>query len=144
MNTALLQYLVPVKDFYCKVLSDYEFSYGQLVLFLASILIAKIVYEIVYNYYISPLSVIPGPRLCAISKLPVIRQRLGGRMFAWVSSLHKQYGPVVRITPNLISFADRDSVRHILVNNVSMRNVILTKSNNRCVISQPIDNKLAC
>ena len=67
MNTALLQYLVPVKDFYRKVLSDYEFSYGQLVLFLASILIAKIVYDIVYNYYISPFSVIPGPRFVQLA-----------------------------------------------------------------------------
>ncbi|CAG8496385.1 862_t:CDS:2 [Paraglomus occultum] len=115
MNAALTQFLASVKHRYHEALSDYEFSYGQLLLLLASALIAKTVYDIVCNYFISPLSVIPGPRLCAISKLPLIVRRPEGRMFAWFASLVKQYGPVVRIAPNMVLFADRDAVRQILV-----------------------------
>ncbi|CAG8590832.1 10618_t:CDS:2 [Paraglomus brasilianum] len=115
MDTTLHQCLVAVKHFYRTALLDYKFSFGQLVFYLASALVAKIIYDIVYNCYISPLSVIPGPRLCAISRLPTLRRRPKGNVFKWFSSLSKQYGPVVRTAPNMVLFTDKDDIKQILV-----------------------------
>ncbi|CAG8472742.1 11680_t:CDS:2 [Paraglomus brasilianum] len=115
MNSILRPFPFSVKESYYIILPDFEFSYGQLAFYLFSAVIAKLIYSAVYNYYISPLKAIPGPRLNAITKLPIRLRRPEGRVFDWFYSLHRQYGPVVRVSPRMVLFADKDAVRQILV-----------------------------
>ncbi|KAJ8063550.1 hypothetical protein OCU04_007422 [Sclerotinia nivalis] len=63
---------------------------------------------VTYQLYINPLSVIPGPKLAALTYLyeAYFEVWLGGQYFKHVAELHKKYGPVVRITPNEIHFND--------------------------------------
>lgn len=58
----------------------------------------------VYMLRFHPLAKIPGPRINAISRLPFVRHLLKGTTAENVKQLHEQYGDVVRVTPNEISF----------------------------------------
>ncbi|CAJ2514334.1 Uu.00g024530.m01.CDS01 [Anthostomella pinea] len=62
----------------------------------------------IYRVYFSPLSNIPGPKLAALTYLyeGYYEVWLGGKYFLKVAELHKQYGPIVRITPEEVHFAD--------------------------------------
>ncbi|KAM4067574.1 cytochrome p450 [Hirsutella rhossiliensis] len=66
--------------------------------------LASLVSFIIYQIYFHPLSGIPGPRLAAVTNLPYSRSYLGGRQPWDILKLHEKYGPVVRISPNDISF----------------------------------------
>ena len=57
-----------------------------------------------YNIYLHPLKRYPGPRICAASALPLIRQSLKGNAVLWMVRLHQEYGEVVRVSPNELSF----------------------------------------
>ncbi|KAK1988402.1 cytochrome P450 [Colletotrichum cereale] len=62
----------------------------------------------IYRISFSPLSKIPGPRLAALSYLyeGYYDVWLGGKYFLKIAELHKRYGPIVRITPDEVHFAD--------------------------------------
>lgn len=66
-----------------------------------------------YRLYLHPLSRIPGPRLAAISSAWYAHQVRNGRMLQLGKTLHKQYGPVVRVSPNEIWFASREAFKII-------------------------------
>lgn len=57
-----------------------------------------------YRLYLHPLSRFPGPRLHAISPIPVVYYLIKGRLPFNNRLLHDIYGPVVRIAPNELSF----------------------------------------
>ncbi|PIG69197.1 sterigmatocystin biosynthesis P450 monooxygenase stcL [Aspergillus arachidicola] len=59
---------------------------------------------IVYRIWLHPLSGFPGPKCCSVSSIPVAWAQLRGRNHEFVSSLHKKYGSVVRISPSELSF----------------------------------------
>ncbi|KAK7751602.1 hypothetical protein SLS62_006427 [Diatrype stigma] len=63
-----------------------------------------------------PLARVPGPRLMAVSVLPMGRIRTSGRAPYAAAALHARYGPVVRIGPNEVSCAGpaafRDAYGH--------------------------------
>ena len=56
----------------------------------------------IYNAFVSPLSLIPGPKLCTISEFSVASRRPEGRVFEWFYQLHRKYGNVVRVGPKFI------------------------------------------
>ncbi|KAF6845032.1 cytochrome p-450 [Colletotrichum musicola] len=58
----------------------------------------------VYYLYLSPLRHFPGPKLWAVSRLPWNYVNMKGRITWRVRELHEQYGPVVRIAPDELSF----------------------------------------
>ncbi|KAH6842952.1 cytochrome P450 [Chaetomium sp. MPI-CAGE-AT-0009] len=62
----------------------------------------------IYRVYLSPLAKIPGPKLAALTYLyeAYYEVWLGGKYFLRVTEMHKQYGPIVRITPNEVHFSD--------------------------------------
>ncbi|KAJ5257984.1 hypothetical protein N7524_009540 [Penicillium chrysogenum] len=60
----------------------------------------------VYNVYLHPLAKYPGPKSMAATRLPYIRMILGGRFPQRIKALHQQYGDVVRIAPDELSFID--------------------------------------
>jgi averantin hydroxylase len=61
-------------------------------------------YITVSRLYFHPLSKYPGPRFWAISKLPDAYYRAMGLQMLVVAELHRQYGPVVRIAPDELSY----------------------------------------
>ena len=74
----------------------------------------------IYNAFVSPLSLIPGPKLCKISEFSVASRRPEGRVFEWFYQLHREYGNVVRVGPKFILFSSKEAVRQILVTDVSI------------------------
>ncbi|KAF2492608.1 putative cytochrome P450 [Lophium mytilinum] len=67
----------------------------------------------VKNAYFHPLSIFPGPKYAAVSNFWYCWRFLGGRQPYHILSLHKRYGPVVRIAPNELSFNTAQSYRDI-------------------------------
>ncbi|KAJ9622840.1 hypothetical protein H2204_011449 [Knufia peltigerae] len=63
-----------------------------------------VVVKTLYNAFVHPLAKIPGPRLYAASSLPYLAGLLSGRWPYILRDLHDKYGPVVRFTPNDVSF----------------------------------------
>lgn len=66
-------------------------------------LIGGLVYATIYNLYISPLKVYPGPVSHAISRLPLDIARLRGNHHKHLRWLHDKYGPVARVAPGEVS-----------------------------------------
>ncbi|KAI1815149.1 cytochrome P450 [Poronia punctata] len=66
-----------------------------------------------WNIYIHPLSKIPGPKTWAGSKLPFIRRLVSGTVVQDIQALHRQYGPIVRISPNHVTFAATEAFQDI-------------------------------
>ncbi|KAF2008708.1 cytochrome P450 [Aaosphaeria arxii CBS 175.79] len=58
----------------------------------------------IYRLTLHPLVSFPGPRLRAVSHLPHAFSGWRGRQPYDVRDLHRDYGPVVRIAPDLLSF----------------------------------------
>ncbi|KAK3337577.1 cytochrome P450 [Cercophora scortea] len=62
-----------------------------------------------YNIYFHPLSRIPGPRTWSATRLPFIRSLLQGTIVHDIQKLHRQYGPILRIAPNEVTFAQPEA-----------------------------------
>ena len=62
--------------------------------------------RLVYNVFFHPLRAFPGPLANRITVLPKLSHLVSGRLPYYVTSLHEQYGSVVRIAPNELAFTD--------------------------------------
>ncbi|KAF2464019.1 cytochrome P450 4F3 omega-hydroxylase [Lindgomyces ingoldianus] len=73
-------------------------------------------YYILYAVYattVSPLAKVPGPLSRKFSYLPCAITSLRGRESHAVRDLHSKYGPVVRVSPEMVSFAAPTSWKEI-------------------------------
>lgn len=68
--------------------------------------IAYIISRMVYTAWVSELRQFPGPRLNAFSQLPRLYQIWLGNDVTYLTHLHATYGPIVRVGPNELSFAE--------------------------------------
>lgn len=66
-----------------------------------------------YNLFLHPLKHLPGPPLARVSTAWGKIGRFYGCKSERIHAAHIQYGPVVRIAPNEVSFADPQAVRQI-------------------------------
>ncbi|KAJ4390378.1 hypothetical protein N0V85_007284 [Neurospora sp. IMI 360204] len=66
-----------------------------------------------YRLFLHPLAGIPGPRLAALSNIWHAYHARNGRMYHLGKTLHKRYGPVVRVGPNELWFDSREAFRRI-------------------------------
>ncbi|POS75815.1 benzoate 4-monooxygenase cytochrome P450 [Diaporthe helianthi] len=73
---------------------------------LATVILTYFLFQIIYNIYFHPLANIPGPRTWSISRLPFIGALLRGTIVHDFERLHSIYGPVIRVAPNEVTFAD--------------------------------------
>lgn len=64
---------------------------------------AYILGQALYLATMHPLAAIPGPRLCAITRIPYWYYSLRGRDVQWMHSLHQRYGPQIRYSPSDVS-----------------------------------------
>jgi hypothetical protein len=58
----------------------------------------------IYRLYFHPLARFPGPLFARLTPIPCTISLLRGRMPMWVKHCHDIYGPVVRVSPNELSF----------------------------------------
>ncbi|KAK1491538.1 hypothetical protein CTAM01_10264 [Colletotrichum tamarilloi] len=79
---------------------------SQLTFTVAVICTGAYIISIVKELYFSPLSSFPGPKLCAVSRIPHLIATVRGRQLPWLIKLHNQYGGVVRIAPDALTFTD--------------------------------------
>lgn len=70
--------------------------------------------RVVYNLFYHPLREYPGPLLWRISRLPYVHRALKGDLAYHMLDIHKKYGPVVRVAPNELAFADADAWKDIM------------------------------
>jgi cytochrome P450 len=62
---------------------------------------------------VSPLHKIPGPWYTAISRIPYNVLLVRGTQLEYVERLHRKYGPVVRLAPDMVSICDPDVAHEI-------------------------------
>ncbi|KAJ6779839.1 hypothetical protein PWT90_10155 [Aphanocladium album] len=72
----------------------------------ALVSIAFFVARALYSIFFHPLSKYPGPVANRASVFPKVYHLLSGDLHSHVADLHRQYGRVVRITPDELSFTD--------------------------------------
>ena len=80
---------------------------------LAVIALAKFLYLIIYNLYFHPLRLFPGPKSAAATPIPFAWRMLDGNMVRWTTLLHEEYGEVVRIHPDELSFIGSSAYQDI-------------------------------
>jgi len=71
-------------------------------------LVAYTLYGALWRLYWSPIAHIPGPRLAALTRLYEMYYDiwLGGQYTFKIIELHKQYGPIIRISPWELHISD--------------------------------------
>ena len=65
-----------------------------------SLTVISVVLTMAVRLFAHPLARVPGPRLAAVTNLWHAHYAKNGRMFELATTLHKKYGPVVRVGPN--------------------------------------------
>lgn len=78
-----------------------------------SVVGTSLVARIVYRLYFHPLASYPGPLLAKITGAYQIFLLMAGRATFARYEWHKRYGPVVRVGPNELCFADQHSIRDL-------------------------------
>jgi len=66
----------------------------------------SIVNYAIYNLFFHPLARYEGPYLWSAFRFPFVRSMIGGSLPHQVRKMHKEYGAVVRVAPNELSFTD--------------------------------------
>lgn len=61
----------------------------------------------------SPLAKVPGPKITLFTSFILKWNELNANRRGYIHDLHVQYGPVVRIGPNEVSFSSPEAVREI-------------------------------
>jgi cytochrome P450 len=65
------------------------------------------------NYFSFPLRHIPGPWYTNITRLPLKLSIITGQRMYYIDRLHKQYGPMVRISPTEVSVSSPAAYKEI-------------------------------
>lgn len=73
--------------------------------------------QLTYNIFFHPLASYPGPLLWRASRLPYCVSSIRGTIPFDVHALFEKYGPVVRVAPNELAYADADAWKEILGHN---------------------------
>ncbi|KAI0870729.1 cytochrome P450 [Hypoxylon argillaceum] len=68
---------------------------------------------IVYNLWFHPLARFPGPLLARSTLLWRMQKTLNGRIHRSIEAGHQKYGPILRVSPNELSFASVTSWKSI-------------------------------
>ncbi|KAJ4391520.1 hypothetical protein N0V93_005138 [Gnomoniopsis smithogilvyi] len=94
------------------ILSLFQYV-SQIVLAVLSLVVLLFLSLTLYRLYLHPLSRIPGPRLAAVSSAWYAYHVRNGHMLYLGQTLHKQYGAVVRVSPNEVWLASREAFKTI-------------------------------
>ncbi|KAH8588948.1 cytochrome P450 [Bisporella sp. PMI_857] len=83
---------------------------------LATLAVLGVVYILgtgYHNIYLHPLSKFPGPKIFAATELANLYYVFRGTRVFKVAQLHDKYGPIVRVSPNELSYIIEDAWRDI-------------------------------
>lgn len=112
LNTALIMATF-------SLLTQYIWKWMQKSLFL-SIFVAAIALVVLYglakvhrNLIVSPLRPVPGPKFFALTRWRLAYEDYRGTRTRCINNLHKQYGDVVRVGPNELSFNSLSALKSI-------------------------------
>lgn len=86
---------------------------STIVLGCAAAVVLHVVWNIIFNIYLHPLSSCPGPLICKISRIPYWISTFRGRQIYFMKGLHDKYGPVLRFSPNELSFTNAQAWKDI-------------------------------
>ncbi|KAM0328581.1 hypothetical protein ACHAQA_004989 [Verticillium albo-atrum] len=89
------------------------FSLFRIVPAVPLVLILAACWLVFYRLVLHPLARVPGPKLAAISNVWHALHAREGRMFALGKTLHKKYGPVVRVGPDEVWFDSKEAFKSI-------------------------------
>ncbi|CAG8544279.1 8375_t:CDS:10 [Paraglomus occultum] len=84
-----------------------------LALLIVSFVIKKFVVSLYVNFH-GRLSHIPGP-FYSFTVIKIIYLQATGTVWKWTRTLHKKYGPIVKIGDEFLSVGDKDAIKQILV-----------------------------
>ncbi|PBP18877.1 hypothetical protein BUE80_DR010402, partial [Diplocarpon rosae] len=90
-----------------------QFSLSSITGILLLLLLAHLTVTSLRRLLFHPFSSIPGPFSNAISELPATLALVSGNQHVYYRALHEKYGPVVRVSPDEVSFvsvAARDEI----------------------------------
>ncbi|KAK8000961.1 trichothecene c-15 hydroxylase [Apiospora marii] len=68
---------------------------------------------VLYNLFLHPLRKFPGPKLWAATRIPYTRNQLSGVSPQHMLDLHLQYGPIVRVAPEILSINHPDGMKQV-------------------------------
>lgn len=83
-----------------------------------------LVTNLVYNAYLHPLRKVPGPFLAGVTELWRTTKYASGQWHQDILDLHRQYGPVVRVSPNEVSFVDQTALEQVYGHSTGTKKVI--------------------
>ncbi|WQF85497.1 Putative cytochrome P450 [Colletotrichum destructivum] len=103
-------------------------TYSSIVVFIIGALLSGLTYSVIYNLCLSPIATVPGPLTAKLSPLWLMRAVRSQRLNHAIQRLHQKYGPVVRLSPNEVSFATIEAQNAIHRPGASAKqNVFFTK-----------------
>lgn len=108
---------------------------SNLVLFLLPTCAAYCAFIAFCRLYLSPLSSIPGPWYAAVTDFWFTWIFVRFRRVRTIDSLHKKYGPVVRVSPSRVIFADVDTYKHVYGTMAKVDKHPMYKTFTMCVIT---------
>ncbi|KAI9931250.1 hypothetical protein MW887_010912 [Aspergillus wentii] len=79
-------------------------SFPSLICGFSLTILVYFTYHAIYTVFFHPLSRYPGPKLAAISPIPLLFWEIRGKSHTKIKSLHDKYGDVVRIGPNALVY----------------------------------------
>ncbi|KAJ8117186.1 hypothetical protein OPT61_g1560 [Boeremia exigua] len=88
-------------------------SYAQIVGSVVTFLFVRWIIKGIHRVYFHQLAGFPGPKLAAFTRLPKNISIWNGTPHERIHALHEQYGEVVRIAPDELSFISPDAWRDI-------------------------------
>lgn len=77
------------------------------------LLVAYVVWTVIYAYTLHPLAKFPGPWWAHISRIPFWISAVQGDQIKLMTRLHKKYGPVIRFSPNELSYINPEAWKDV-------------------------------
>lgn len=78
-----------------------------------ALLVITLFTRAVYRIWFHPLAHIPGPFVARFTHMWQTVKSFQGTWYDDILSVHKKYGPVVRISPDEVSFVDGDALKRL-------------------------------
>ncbi|EXJ87227.1 hypothetical protein A1O3_04186 [Capronia epimyces CBS 606.96] len=86
-------------------LLSFSFSLSTVLLLIFVLISIYLIANTIYNCFFHPLASFPGPKLAAATRLWYVSRLINGTLSREVRDLHHQYGHVVRVAPNELSYS---------------------------------------
>jgi cytochrome P450 len=90
-----------------------QLAAGQFAVIVSGMALALTTCYCLYNLFLHPLASYPGPRLWAMTRIPYTRNFHSGKGVMYIRDLHNQYGPFVRLAPDIISVSHPDAMNQL-------------------------------